>query len=69
MTKEQMKKDVKSALEQSVDEIGEATKKSTGNIIEVMAKHGVQTVMEYFDKGLEKIKEKIEEGFSNGSGR
>lgn len=59
MGKEEIKKDLKQSLENSVDNIGEVTKKSTANILEVIAEHGVGTIMEYIDKGIKKLKEKI----------
>jgi hypothetical protein len=66
MGKTEMKKDIKNTLGQSIDSIGNATKQSTENIIEVAMKHGVEIIMEYFDKGIGKIKEKLEEGTTDG---
>ncbi|MHA1802246.1 MAG: hypothetical protein ACTSWJ_10960 [Candidatus Heimdallarchaeaceae archaeon] len=66
MGKQEVRKDIKQALEKSVDDIGEATKNSTQNIFEVMIQHGFNAFTEYFDKGISKIKKKIGEGFNDG---
>jgi len=66
MKKEQVKKDVKDSLTQGVDNIANATKQSTENILEVVVKYGINTIMAQFDNGVEALKTKIDKWIDNG---